>query len=217
MEESICPKWDECSKFKCHDEQVCLNADFWAKYWGSKERASLMATVPKPQKKAKKYKQNWKGICHYCERKLVGRLYSTRDHLIPVAQGGSNDPRNSIESCQRCNSLKGNRTPDQFANELGYWIGEGRRDISKDTLIIILYNTRKLIIEIAPYRHELIKKPVVEPEPIPEPMAFPVIPREYPKKIEPIAGPLIENKPLNWWQTNYLSNLHPDPSIFHEK
>lgn len=225
MEESICPKWDECSKFKCHDEQVCLNADYWAKYWGSKERASLMATVPKPQKKPKRYKKNWKGICHYCERKLVGNLISTRDHLIPVAQDGSNDPRNGVESCERCNTLKGNRTPDQFAIQLGYWIMEGKEGVDKDTLITILYNTRKLIFEIAPYRHELIKpKLQFVDTPAVKIKKSKVDPLEPVRKEKPILSPqgTIINKPItnelkNWLDNHYYPNLHPDPTTFHEK
>jgi 5-methylcytosine-specific restriction endonuclease McrA len=217
MEESICPKWDKCNKFKCHDEQVCLNAEYWAKYWGSTERASLMASIPKPQKAPKRYKENWKGICHYCERKLVGRLFSTRDHLIPIGQGGSNDPRNSVESCQRCNSLKGNRTPDQFAIELGYWITECKHGISRDSLIIILVNTRKLILEIAPYRHELYKKsaPCVPRLPIdkdPE-----VIPKKYPKKLPEATKLQIVDKSDRWWHEVYLPGCHGNPEIFQEK
>ncbi|MCA9368245.1 HNH endonuclease [Candidatus Kaiserbacteria bacterium] len=37
----------------------------------------------------------------------------TRDHVIPKAQGGTDDPSNLVYSCRSCNSKKGSRTPEQ--------------------------------------------------------------------------------------------------------
>lgn len=46
------------------------------------------------------------GRCVYCGRTDV-KL--TRDHVIPVTKGGSNDISNIVPACQPCNSRKGNR------------------------------------------------------------------------------------------------------------
>lgn len=59
--------------------------------------------------------------CVYCGR-MGGVLSQTDvkadgymhiDHVIPVAQGGSNDISNLVCSCRRCNLEKGDRTPDE--------------------------------------------------------------------------------------------------------
>ena len=50
--------------------------------------------------------------CAYCKVKLpVSEL--TYDHVIPRAQGGRTEWENIVTACYDCNSLKGNRTPDQ--------------------------------------------------------------------------------------------------------
>ena len=36
------------------------------------------------------------------------------DHIIPVSQGGSNDPTNLIAACWPCNRSKGGRTPGEW-------------------------------------------------------------------------------------------------------
>jgi HNH endonuclease len=107
------------------------------------------------------------GSCYYCERGLglVNKrfLLKTRDHIIPVSLGGINNKRNYVDACERCNTLKTNMTPEEFANFIGLLL-EGKsktgagREIAKNTLVTILYNCRKLILKIAPYRDELIKK-----------------------------------------------------------
>lgn len=49
-------------------------------------------------------------VCAYCcqpsERMTI-------DHVIPICQGGGNDPWNLVPACFRCNSRKGGRTPEQ--------------------------------------------------------------------------------------------------------
>lgn len=212
---TICPKWDECRQFKCHDRQVCTNGEFWSKYWGSEATAEKMATIRTKPKKQRQYKKDWIGVCYYCERKLTGVLRSTRDHIIPISQDGSNDPRNLIESCERCNTLKANRTAEEFADFLGYLLNSDiHTHIAKNSLILILYNTRNLIKKIAPYRHELYKV-VVELVKIPEVSKPIVIPKAYPP-IKYIAT-ICENEDDKWLKGIYLPNCHPDPSIFVEK
>ena len=56
-------------------------------------------------------------FCLYCGKQLPYRLL-TRDHVIPTSQGGRNHWQNLVAACQRCNSFKGGRTPEQAGMEL---------------------------------------------------------------------------------------------------
>jgi len=50
--------------------------------------------------------------CQYCGRtqiELKPRESLTRDHLIPLSRGGTNDWANVVTACSPCNLLKGNR------------------------------------------------------------------------------------------------------------
>lgn len=62
--------------------------------------------------------QEWKdlvkkfnGKCFYCadpERPV------TKDHLIPISKGGTDDIENIVPACRNCNSEKGSLTADQY-------------------------------------------------------------------------------------------------------
>ena len=55
--------------------------------------------------------------CQYCGRlssELKPRESLTRDHLIPISRGGSNDWGNVVTACSHCNTRKGNRLPDEI-------------------------------------------------------------------------------------------------------
>ena len=50
--------------------------------------------------------------CQYCGRhqaELKPREALTRDHLIPISRGGSNEWTNVVAACSPCNARKGNR------------------------------------------------------------------------------------------------------------
>lgn len=51
-------------------------------------------------------------LCMYCGHAFSHRDLS-RDHIIPVVQGGQDVWTNVVASCKRCNNLKGGRTPEQ--------------------------------------------------------------------------------------------------------
>ena len=55
--------------------------------------------------------------CVYC-RKRATRSRATKDHVVPVSQGGSDDDGNMVDCCRDCNIAKGNRTPSQWAAEI---------------------------------------------------------------------------------------------------
>jgi 5-methylcytosine-specific restriction endonuclease McrA len=56
--------------------------------------------------------------CQYCGRaqaELKPRESLTRDHLIPLSRGGTNDWTNVVTACSSCNTRKANH----FAHEIG--------------------------------------------------------------------------------------------------
>jgi len=61
--------------------------------------------------------------CFYCGRPTLPkgsrrqdsrRQQRTRDHLTPVAQGGSSIPHNIVIACQACNNSKGALSLDEY-------------------------------------------------------------------------------------------------------
>jgi 5-methylcytosine-specific restriction endonuclease McrA len=55
--------------------------------------------------------------CQYCGRSqadLKPRESLTRDHLIPLSRGGTNDWKNVVTACSPCNARKGNRLPGEI-------------------------------------------------------------------------------------------------------
>ena len=55
--------------------------------------------------------------CQYCGRaaaELKPRESLTRDHLLPLSRGGTNDWTNVVTACSPCNTRKGNRMPAEI-------------------------------------------------------------------------------------------------------
>ena len=57
-------------------------------------------------------------ICAYCGKQ--GNKYLTRDHIVPLSQGGRDVWSNCTTACRSCNSRKGGKTPAQAHMELLY-------------------------------------------------------------------------------------------------
>ena len=53
-----------------------------------------------------------KNICQYCGNKLTFSEL-TMDHVIPKSRGGEKSWNNIVASCKKCNSKKGDRTPEE--------------------------------------------------------------------------------------------------------
>jgi 5-methylcytosine-specific restriction endonuclease McrA len=54
--------------------------------------------------------------CQFCGRTGVDlrhRECLTRDHLVPISRGGTNEWTNVVTACSTCNTRKGNRLPDE--------------------------------------------------------------------------------------------------------
>ena len=55
--------------------------------------------------------------CQYCGRlgaELKPRETLTRDHLIPISRGGTNEWTNVVTACSPCNTRKANHLPDEI-------------------------------------------------------------------------------------------------------
>ncbi len=55
--------------------------------------------------------------CQYCGRtafELKPREALTRDHLIPLSRGGTNEWTNVVTACSPCNTRKSNRLPSEI-------------------------------------------------------------------------------------------------------
>ena len=55
--------------------------------------------------------------CQYCGRagsELKPRETLTRDHLIPISRGGTNDWANVVTACSPCNTRKANHLPEEI-------------------------------------------------------------------------------------------------------
>ncbi len=59
--------------------------------------------------------------CQFCGRSagdLRGRECLTRDHLLPLSRGGTNDWTNVTTACSTCNTRKGSRLPRECGMRL---------------------------------------------------------------------------------------------------
>ncbi|NLT72984.1 MAG: HNH endonuclease [Chloroflexi bacterium] len=52
------------------------------------------------------------GVCQYCGARPP-RAEMTVDHVLPRVKGGITDWENVVCACQRCNTRKGSRTPEE--------------------------------------------------------------------------------------------------------
>jgi 5-methylcytosine-specific restriction endonuclease McrA len=55
--------------------------------------------------------------CQYCSKIILPKLV-TIDHIIPKHQQGQTSYLNCVVACRTCNSIKGNRTPEQAGMKL---------------------------------------------------------------------------------------------------
>jgi len=65
---------------------------------------------PRFQKKVLFNRDAWK--CQYCEVELTYSVI-TIDHVHPQSRGGKTTWKNCVTACKKCNSRKGNKTPEE--------------------------------------------------------------------------------------------------------
>ena len=58
-------------------------------------------------------------VCAYCAQAMPGQKL-TRDHVVPVSQGGRDLWMNVVTACRHCNQRKSGRTPEQAGMQLVY-------------------------------------------------------------------------------------------------
>jgi 5-methylcytosine-specific restriction endonuclease McrA len=56
-------------------------------------------------------------LCMYCGDQFSSRVLS-RDHVVPLSQGGTDFWTNVVTACKRCNNHKAGRNPEQAGMEL---------------------------------------------------------------------------------------------------
>lgn len=56
-------------------------------------------------------------ICMYCGTQMP-KYKLSRDHIVPLNQGGTNEWNNVITACKRCNNHKADRTPEDAGMKL---------------------------------------------------------------------------------------------------
>lgn len=84
--------------------------------------------------------------CYYCFRLMITRSYNSkvapsRDHVIPLSRGGSNDGDNIVICCRMCNEIKGKLTGEEYTA----WLSG-----SASRLDMPLKTARKLLAKLQP-------------------------------------------------------------------
>jgi hypothetical protein len=59
------------------------------------------------------------GTCTYCHREGVPL---TRDHVVPLSRGGTNDAANVVDACDPCNGFKGDRLLSELPENWPYLV-----------------------------------------------------------------------------------------------
>ena len=78
--------------------------------------AALLATPPLSNRELFTRDRH---VCAYCAREFSSQRL-TRDHILPVSQGGRDTWMNVVTACRNCNQTKSGRTPEQARMELVY-------------------------------------------------------------------------------------------------
>jgi len=63
--------------------------------------------------------------CAYCGSSIEDGIQLSLDHLQPYSLGGSNHETNLITCCTKCNSSRGNREVEAFANATANYLNHG--------------------------------------------------------------------------------------------
>ena len=70
------------------------------------------------------------GCCYYCKKDFPYEEI-TRDHFLPVSAGNTL-VNNKVFACRRCNSLKGDKSIDEFRDYTLYRLTEILREVIKN-------------------------------------------------------------------------------------
>lgn len=186
-----CPDYDSCNRKACIEQFVCMNGDYWAKYWRDK-----VSELP-----------NHETNCYYCEvrygtinKRTNKPLVKTRDHIVPVSRGGVYHNKNIILCCDKCNTFKGNTFLVDFIISIQRMLlGEIQKRYATEYLTIVLKNSIDLYKKIKPFEEDLFRKPPIVHKgvivPVERPKNEAVIIKIYPKKLR---GGTHSDREENW-------------------
>lgn len=87
--------------------------------------------------------------CVWCGATVEGGAKLSLDHVIPHVDGGDNGEYNLVTSCTTCNSSRGSRTAEVFANAVADYINHGRTAAA-----ILRFMDQQVVKDLAPYRAE---------------------------------------------------------------
>jgi hypothetical protein len=65
--------------------------------------------------------------CAYCGGTIEDGCVLTLDHITPLSRRGSNNERNLVTACLRCNSSRGNRGLEAFCRAAAAYLNHGVR------------------------------------------------------------------------------------------
>lgn len=63
--------------------------------------------------------------CVWCSGSVEDGVKLCLDHVIPRSEGGSNAPSNLVCACGRCNSSRGSRSIEDFAQAVAGYLNHG--------------------------------------------------------------------------------------------
>lgn len=143
--------------------------------------------------------------CYYCERPYGAQqkggeiLLKTKDHIIPISKGGRlRFKKNILYCCDKCNQLKADLTPSEFADLLKDKFDNCKVKIKgyKDRLRTMLKNTVLLIIKISKYEKELYTVRAKKFKNIPSDKVIETLAMQWQENFERTHRP---STPL-WWR-----------------
>ena len=77
--------------------------------------------------------------CVFCGIGVEAGEVMTLDHLTPHSHGGTNHAENLVLACRRCNSARGNRSVEEFAEKVAGYLNHG---ITAEAIISHIETTR---------------------------------------------------------------------------
>ena len=94
-----------------------------SEYYDEHERIKRVPYLPKWLQRAVYYRD--RGRCQNCLKDVSGQVYHLEvyhmDHVLPLADGGTNDPTNFQLLCEDCNLKKGGRGSRPANHQIKFW------------------------------------------------------------------------------------------------
>ena len=70
--------------------------------------------------------------CCYCASGLEHGVLLTLDHVQPRSKGGGDESENLVTACEKCNSVRGNRTVEDWSIAVASYLNHG---VQSDTIL----------------------------------------------------------------------------------